>query len=240
MMYKCYWSEMDGNGTITWSDADITPNGAAQAVIANSFWAMAIAQQKIPSPQSYYTSPLSRCLETAKITFAGLDLPSRHPFIPEVKELFRESIGVHTCDRRRSKTFIHENYPTYTFEAEFAENDPLWNPIKRETDSAEDARSKVVLDDVFSNDSNTYISITSHSGTITSILRGGLFKSARNKILLTLTATEVIGHRDFGLNTGAVIPVLVKAETVDGTSPTSSIQSYTTVSTCATAPPKPT
>jgi hypothetical protein len=50
----------------------------------------------------------------------------------------------------------------------------------------------------------------------------------------------VLGHRDFGLSTGAVIPVLVKAETVDGTAPTSSIEPYTTVSTCATPPPKPT
>jgi broad specificity phosphatase PhoE len=135
---------------------------------------MEMAQQKIPMPQSYYTSPLSRCLETAKLTFTGLELPSRHPFIPEIKELFREAIGVHTCDRRRSKTFIHENYPTYTFEMGFAEDDPLWNPITRETESAEDARSKTVIDDVFSNDFNTYISITSHSGTIASILRGKL------------------------------------------------------------------
>lgn len=97
--------------------------------------------------------------------------------MPVVKELFRESIGVHTCDRRRSKTYIHETYPTYVFEEGFAETDPLWNPITRETDSAEDARSKTVLDDVFSHDDNTYISITAHSGTISSILRGGLFFS---------------------------------------------------------------
>jgi len=108
------------------------------------------------------------------LTFSGLDLPSQYPFIPQVKELFRETIGVHTCDRRRSKTFIHENYPTYTFEPRFAEDDPLWHPTTRETESGEDARSKVVLDDVFSHDSNTYISITSHSGTITSILRSKL------------------------------------------------------------------
>ena len=176
---KCYWSEKDGNGTITWSDADITPNGAIQAITAHNFWAMEIVQQKIPTPQSYYTSPLSRCLETARLTFTDLNLPSRYPFIPEVKELFREAIGVHTCDRRRSKSFIHENYPTYTFEAGFAEEDPLWNPITRETDSAEDARSKAVLDDVFSHDPNTYISVTSHSGTITSILRGELSNRIR-------------------------------------------------------------
>jgi broad specificity phosphatase PhoE len=172
---KCYWSERDGNGTITWSDAEITPKGAAQALIAHNFWAHEIASQKIPTPQAYYTSPLSRCLKTAQITFSNLDLPSRHPFIPVVKELFRESIGVHTCDRRRSKTFIHENFPSYRFEEGFAETDPLWDAVVRETDEAERARAKVVLDDVFGHDDSTYISVTAHSGTIGAILRGECF-----------------------------------------------------------------
>lgn len=43
----------------------------------------------------------------------------------------------------------------------------------RETDSAQDARSKIVLDDVFSNDDATYLSVTSHSGEIGALLRGG-------------------------------------------------------------------
>lgn len=42
----------------------------------------------------------------------------------------------------------------------------------RETADAQDARTKTVLDDVFGNDTNTYISISSHSGEIASILRG--------------------------------------------------------------------
>lgn len=46
----------------------------------------------------------------------------------------------------------------------------------------------------------------------------------------------VLGHRTFSLSTGQVIPVLVKAETVDGAAPTSTIAPYTTVSTCS-APP---
>ena len=84
---QCYWSEKDGNATVTWADAHLTENGITQAQIANAFWAKEIAQQKIPVPQTYYTSPLSRCLATANITFSGLTLPSREPFIPEVKEV---------------------------------------------------------------------------------------------------------------------------------------------------------
>jgi len=58
-----------------------------QAQIASKFWAHEIATQKIPVPNTYYTSPLDRCLATANITFSGLKLPNRKPFVPEVKEV---------------------------------------------------------------------------------------------------------------------------------------------------------
>ncbi|MCJ1255576.1 hypothetical protein MMC24_003393 [Lignoscripta atroalba] len=215
--WNCYWSEKDGNGTVIWADARITPKGIAQAQIANAFWASEISNQKIPTPESYYTSPLTRCLETVNITFSGLDLPSRHPFLPVVKELFREGISGHTCDRRNSRTYIRENFPTYKIEGGFSENDLLWRPLQGETPTDQDIRSKKVLDDVFSTDDSTYISITSHSGEIASLLR-------------------VLGHRTFSLSTGAVIPVLVKAEILAATPSQTASQQWTTLSTC-TSPP---
>jgi len=63
----------------------------------------------------------------------------------------------------------------------------------REHDLLTDKRIKNLLEDIFSNDSNTFISLTSHSGAISSMLR-------------------VIGHRKFQLATGSVIPVLVRAD----------------------------
>ncbi len=63
----------------------------------------------------------------------------------------------------------------------------------READLSTDKRIKTLLEDIFSHDSNTFISLTSHSGAISSILR-------------------VIGHRKFPLVTGSVFPVLVKAD----------------------------
>ena len=99
-----------------------------------------MATQRIPVPESYYTSPLHRCLSTAGITFSGLHLPAQQPFVPEVKELLREVIGIHTCDRRSSKTCIHTNFPTYRFEPGFAEEDDLWRPGVRETHSVHDVR----------------------------------------------------------------------------------------------------
>ncbi|TVY90161.1 putative phosphoglycerate mutase, partial [Lachnellula willkommii] len=169
---------------------------------------------KHPNPESYYTSPLLRCLATANVTFSGLDLPEDRQFVPTIKELFREELGVHTCDRRSSKSVIHENYPNWPFEAGFKEDDPLWDAEHRETNEAMDMRLRQALEDVFSNDKNTYISISSHSGAIGSILR-------------------VLRHRNFSLGTGQVIPVLVKAKQVTGERPPRGKGPYTTISTCS-------
>ncbi|CAF9923862.1 MAG: hypothetical protein HETSPECPRED_005442 [Heterodermia speciosa] len=215
--WNCYYSIRDGNSTITWADAHLSALGISQAVAVNRFWKSEIGNQKIPVPQTYYTSPLTRCLQTANLTFSGLALPHRYPFRPTVKELFREGISGHTCDRRGSKTYIHNAFPGYKIEDGFTETDQLWEALHGETSVDQDIRSKKVLDDVFSTDDSTYISITSHSGEIASILR-------------------VLGHRVFPLSTGAVIPVLVRVQTVKGESPTTASQSYTAICTC-TSPP---
>jgi hypothetical protein len=65
-------------------------------------------------------------LETSNITFSTLPLPWNRPFIPTVKELFREGISGHTCDRRGNKTYIQDNFPTYVIEKGFSEQDLLW------------------------------------------------------------------------------------------------------------------
>jgi broad specificity phosphatase PhoE len=190
---QCYWSELDGNGTTVWADADLTEPGIRQAQIANSYWRDRITTQHLPYPQSYYTSPLTRCLKTANLTFSDLALPEEYPFNPTIKDLLREGISTHTCDRRSNKTSIETLFPSFTFEPEFPEHDPFWSGILAETSTAQDARSKRVLDDLFAHDTNSWLSITSHSGEIRSLLR-------------------VLGHREFSLGTGAVIPVLVEAK----------------------------
>lgn len=155
-----------------WADAHLTSEGEAQALKAHDFWAQCISEQKIPTPESYYTSPLTRCLQTANLTFGGLQLEEGKPFVPVIKELFRETMGVHTCDQRSSKSYIHELFPSWRFEEGFVEEDPLWDPLVRETNGSQDVRSKTVLDDLFASDRKTWISVSSHSGEISSILRG--------------------------------------------------------------------
>ncbi|MCJ1402910.1 hypothetical protein MMC11_006131 [Xylographa trunciseda] len=198
--WDCKWSLLETDGTLSWADAHLTPLGIAQAQTAHDFWATQLADQKMPAPQSYYTSPLDRCLMTAQITFSELELPVERPFVPTVKELVRETIGLHACDRRSSKTYIHTHYPSYIIEPTLTENDELWSADLRESDSAIDLRLMDLLDDIFEHDKNTWMSFTSHSGAIAGLLR-------------------VLGHRPFPLLTGAVIPVLVRAELVEGIRP---------------------
>ncbi len=210
---QCYWAALDGNDTLTWADAHLTPTGVEQARAVNDFWAKEIIEQHIPAPQSYYVSPLDRCLSTANETFSTLPLPNDRPFKPTVKELLREGIGIHTCDRRSSKSYISDTYPTYTIEPGLVADDPLWVADLRESASAHTVRLKKLLDDIFIHDSNTFISMTSHGGSIAAILR-------------------VIGHRDFPLRTGAALPVFVKAEVVSGKPPSANVEPWTPKPTC--------
>ncbi|MCJ1308672.1 hypothetical protein MMC25_002326 [Agyrium rufum] len=186
-----HWSKLDGDGDLYWVDAHLTELGIEQAETAGEYWAKQLETEKIPTPQSYYTSPLHRCCQTAQYTFGNLEVPPGRPFIPTVKELLREANGVHTCDRRSSKSHIQKYFPSYRIEAGFTEEDELWDANVRESDSKLDDRLKTLFDDIFDTDPNTWLSLSAHSGAIASILR-------------------VIGHRPFPLPTGAVIPVLVK------------------------------
>jgi hypothetical protein len=70
-----------------------------------------------------------------------------------------------------------------------------------------------LLDDVFQNDENTWISFTSHSGSIGAIL-------------------SAIEHRQFSLLTGAVIPALVKAERIHSPPPRPKIDPWNPPPTC--------
>ncbi|OOQ90488.1 putative GPI anchored protein [Penicillium brasilianum] len=219
--WNCYWAELDGNDTATWHDAALTTNGVNQALIAHNFWQKEIDEQRIHTPDNYYVSPLTRALQTANYTFNGLDLPhGSSSFKPVVKELFREGVSIHTCDHRRSKTYIKGLFPSWRIESGFVENDELWNGVTAETSAAQDVRSAAALGEVFfatSSKEDSFVSVTSHSGEISSILR-------------------VLGHRTFSLKTGAVIPVLVKAEKVKATASTTIAVSWTASPHC-TAPP---
>ena len=72
---------------MTWLDAELTPNGVAQVTAANLFWKNALSSTKPPMPQSFYVSPMARCLNTANTTWADIPWEKGHTFSPTVKEV---------------------------------------------------------------------------------------------------------------------------------------------------------
>jgi len=117
-----------------------------------------------------------------------------------VKELLRETNGVHSCDRRSRKSVIAQRHPGYEIEEGFTEEDELWDPVYRETDEAHTYRASLLLDDILSrvrSEDGSYISLTAHGGMINAVLRA-------------------IRHRQFQVKVGSAIAVLVKAEAQEG------------------------
>jgi len=194
-----YWSKLDGDGTITWGpDALLTPLGVQQAQAAHDKWLNEIPSG-IPVPTVFYSSPLSRAARTLEITWTGITLPnsSHHgDLYPSHKVLVaencREVYGAHTCDKRHPKSWISEQYPLYTFNEGFTEQDELWIPDYRESDAHVAARALSVLNDIWDRyPGDTYISATAHGGFI-----GGLL--------------SVIGRGSYSLSTGGVIVMVTK------------------------------
>lgn len=194
-----HWSKLDGDGTIVWGpDALLTPLGVQQAEAAHDKWTNEIPSG-IPVPTVFYSSPLTRASRTLEITWTGITLPNGtddcnlHPSHKVlIAENCREVYGVHTCDKRHPKSWIAENFPSWTFNKGFTEEDELWTPDNRETDDHVNARALSILENIWAvYPDETYISITAHSGFIGGFLR-------------------VVGRGTYSLPTGAVIAIVVR------------------------------
>jgi broad specificity phosphatase PhoE len=180
-----YWSKLPGDGVTTWEDAALTDFGEQQA---RDMFSTAISD--IPHPEAIYTSPLRRCLRTTELAFAHL-LDTR---TPTIKENLRERLGVHTCDKRSSKTFIKSAYPSFNIEPGFTEDDKLWKPDVRETFEEHVVRTKSLLDEVFNqNKESLFVSLTMHSGAIMALF-------------------GATGWNKVPVAAGAVYPLLILAE----------------------------
>lgn len=223
--WENYWSKLNGDGNIVWGpDPELTPLGTEQAKRNNIAWKKQIEKQ-IPLPQAFYVSPFTRATDTYQHTWDDIEIPTKtrsnsttsnisssstgcgtsaevpgiNNMPPLIVEDIRETIGMHTCDMRNTKTFIHNRHPTYNIEKGFTEEDELWTSTHRETPAEQNVRIRRFLDNLFESDwdtvpskRKTFVSVTAHSGVIKSFL-------------------DVIGHRPFQTPTGSMIPVVVKA-----------------------------
>ncbi|KAG6335892.1 hypothetical protein ID866_3201, partial [Astraeus odoratus] len=148
------------------ADPELTPKGEGQADSARAIWKTEL-QFGLPFPD-LYSSPLTRAIRTNQITFRGLFPDDRKTTIVEN---IREEMGIHTCDKRRTRTEIQQKFPRYLFEDGFTEEDELWKPDVRETWAGIDARARAVLDSLFNGNQHQFVSITTHGGFINAFLR---------------------------------------------------------------------
>ncbi|GAK63766.1 phosphoglycerate mutase [Moesziomyces antarcticus] len=220
-LWDSYWSELTTDGNLTWGpDARLTPLGIQQAQAVHDGWVAVLKQRdSAPLPTKLYSSPLSRALSTMEISYdhillnnpnATIETPAAGNTIdsilggilgklgearyvkPEIKELFREEYGEHTCDQRRTRSQIARDYPNVRFEAGFSEEDQLWTTT-REQDAHLDARIQQALTQVWNEaQQDQVISLTSHSGVMQSLFR-------------------VTHHYPIKPSTGALIPLIIKA-----------------------------
>ena len=116
-----YYPEKLGE-TMTYWDAQLTALGREQSyTLATKLqW-----RQRSGLPQLVAVSPLTRTLETASIAFPNETVHGwRPPFV--ATSLARERIDVHTCDGRRPRSVLEEEYPHVDFSEIASEEDEMW------------------------------------------------------------------------------------------------------------------
>ncbi|SMR63825.1 unnamed protein product [Zymoseptoria tritici ST99CH_3D1] len=187
-----YWSRLEGDGNLTWVDPRLTNKGLEQAKAAGKFWIDANAVDMVPLPQKFFTSPLTRCLQTVEATWADVPMPESQPFQPVVVEATRELFGVHTCDRRSARSAIEFAFPTFKIEPSMTEEDELWSADFRETAEDHGKLWRDFLSQLFEDSDSTYVSVTTHSGA-------------------TRALYTVLGHPDVWTAAGSVVPIVVCA-----------------------------
>lgn len=72
----------------------------------------------------------------------------------------REEYGEHTCDKRKTRTyitdrFVKENTSRFEIEEGFTEEDELWKADEHETKEHVAERAKLILDRIFDRDPET-------------------------------------------------------------------------------------
>lgn len=199
------WYKETHDGEVQFApDPMLTDLGINQAKENNALWADQVAKGA-PIPAKFFVSPLQRSSHTLVHTWSGLKPETARPVVTEA---IRETCGLNLCDKRSSKTVIHERFGKhgFVFEEGFTEEDEFFDHDNREPLHQHALRTNQFLQNLFDQDfdktrnqvdrakahSNTFISTTSHAGTIRTFIM-------------------VLGHRHFTISTGGMIPVVVKA-----------------------------
>ncbi|EGV66478.1 putative phosphoglycerate mutase pmu1 [Yamadazyma tenuis] len=198
------WYKETHDGDVEFApDPMLTDLGINQAKENHELWKHQLAQGA-PMPSKFYVSPLQRSSHTLAHTWTGLKPQGLQPVVTEG---LRETSGLNLCDRRSTKSVIQQRFGQYgfVFEDGFTEEDEFFDAHNREKLHEHCIRTNRFLQRVFDEDyniavgevakqsavANTFISTTSHAGTIRTFI-------------------TVLGHRRFTISTGAMIPIVVR------------------------------
>lgn len=138
MSWKCYWSMLDGADGITWSDANLTEAGQGQAKDVHALW-KELLPKGIPPPETYYVSPLTRTIETADLSFKGLELPKDKPYSPYIKEV-RDATSTARINRTNKASSSSEK-PSESTPATAAAQPPTSSKNSHTSPSSQASRS---------------------------------------------------------------------------------------------------
>ncbi|KAI0953659.1 hypothetical protein AcW1_007823 [Taiwanofungus camphoratus] len=210
---------------MTWGpDPLLTSLGITQAEAARSAWEFEVPFG-IPTPEQCYASPLHRTLSTWDLTFNVDEILGENKRVIILENL-REEHGVHTCDMRDSLSVIRRNFPppTYTFEADFSEEDLIWQPDERETKEHVKERASAVLDKVFEDNRGTCTCLIWLAGSVCSVHIDVYFIFLIMPRLVDISVTAhggiingflaAMGRTPYSLPTGGVLPLVIKRTTV--------------------------
>ncbi|KAF5334281.1 hypothetical protein D9758_015537 [Tetrapyrgos nigripes] len=201
-----YWSKLNGDGEIIWGpDPELTALGEEQARAASNAWRAELSYNiPVPNREARLCSPMTRAVKTHLLTFDFEDDEKEGKKKAIIVENCREVYGEHTCDKRRSKTFLLDHFPQFEIEGgisadsgvftDFTEDDELWVADERETEVHLAARAEIVLDRIFGEElkGEDFISVTAHGGIINGFL-------------------NAMGRDAYSLPTGGVLPVVVRS-----------------------------
>lgn len=135
----------------------LTPLGITQATTLSKHWLASIVTDGLPFPQTLYTSPLTRCLQTSQLCLQPVMDAAGRAYQPIVKENLRERWTRHACVQRRPGAWIAANWPMCTIEDGFPEEDGLGRLPREETEAENQARVLAALTDVFAEQSEAVV-----------------------------------------------------------------------------------
>lgn len=167
---QSHWSLLDGADGEVWFDAYLTPEGVQQAKDLSTLWLQTINKDGAPLPSTLYTSPLTRCLQTCHYSLSPLMASHNLPFRPTVREKLRERMTMHTCDKRRTRSWIQEQWPEYIIGDDVTEEDILGGQGREETYPEHIAREQKELEELWEMDQGEFLSLTMHSQAISSLM----------------------------------------------------------------------